>query len=84
MAGKICIARGRLPGDYRPLINQSERAYYRSHIMISDNDYVYYIKAKFARVLMTFSKLVPSFCVGNPPSAGLVLPFSVVANNKIP
>lgn len=23
---------GRLPGDYRPLINQSECAYYRSHI----------------------------------------------------
>ena len=33
MAGKICNARGQLPGDSRPLINQSERAYYRSHII---------------------------------------------------
>ena len=34
MAGKICNARGRLPGDYGPLINQSERAYYLSHIIM--------------------------------------------------
>ena len=27
----MCYARGRLPGDSGPLINQSERAYYRSH-----------------------------------------------------
>ena len=30
---KSCNARGRLPGDYGPLINQSKRAYYRSHII---------------------------------------------------
>ena len=30
---KICNARERLPGNYGPLINQSERAYYRSHII---------------------------------------------------
>ena len=34
MAGKICNARGRLPGDYGPLINQSERVYYHSHIIM--------------------------------------------------
>ena len=28
------FARGRLPGNYVPLINQSERAYYRSHKII--------------------------------------------------
>ena len=31
MAGKICNARGRLLGDYGPLINHSEPAFYRSH-----------------------------------------------------
>ena len=34
MAGKIYKASGRLPGDYGPLINQSERAYYRCHIIV--------------------------------------------------
>ena len=33
MAGKICNARGHLPENYGPLFNQSERAYYRSHII---------------------------------------------------
>ena len=33
VAGKICNARGHLPGDYGPPINQSEHAYYRSHII---------------------------------------------------
>ena len=36
--GKICNARGRLPWDYGPLINQSERAYYRSHIIKFSNN----------------------------------------------
>ena len=38
MAGKFCIARGRLPRDYLPLINQSERAYYLNHIIKTFND----------------------------------------------
>ena len=33
LAGKICYACGQLPGDSGPLINQIERAYYRSHII---------------------------------------------------
>ena len=37
MAGKICNVRGRLQGDYGPLINQSESVYYRSRIINGSN-----------------------------------------------
>ena len=35
VTGKVCNACGRLPGDCGPRINQSERAYYRSHLIMS-------------------------------------------------
>ena len=39
MAGKICNACGRLPGDSGPLINQSQHAYYLRHIIMQCNNY---------------------------------------------
>ena len=44
MAGKICNGRGRLLEDYEPLINQSERANYRSHIIMENTPLVKFIR----------------------------------------
>ena len=51
-AGKICNARGRLLGDYGPLINQSERAYYLSHIINRNKTIILRLASLLVRYLL--------------------------------
>ena len=60
MAGKICNARGHLPGDYGPLINQSERAYYRSHIIILNEKRLFFFSLRPSPFHLFFSFLTSS------------------------